>query len=468
MTFNFFVRSSKPNQPATIRARVRSVKSNAYALTPYTIRPDEWNAPKGRAKISKNADDSHRAELQSLNNSLQALENALTSYANLCDADGIAVTSESLVAQIKKATHRGNDKTPKDILGYWEWLIERMRDGSFKISSEAYDADTIKVWVVTRNVFKNFKEYYEPATGNVIVWETIDKTILDAFIKYMEDYGYLTKSINKYILTLKALIKYAHKYHHLHNNTECLALISKKKELPGCATTKTYLDENEVQALYEMQLEPGSLKDKVRDLFLVGVYTCQRVSDYSRLKPSNFSTTEKGTKVVRLIQEKTNNSCVIPVLNDNLSRIAEKYDYNLPDLGANADVLINRYIKILCKELSEAVPSLKKPVRTILTLPEKKAEEAGKMAFERDSEGNVIRPKYETISSHTARRSGITGLYKSRLFNLVQMMSISGHTTEKNFYAYIAQGGDELADEIAEILRKAEEAKKNHSNENLF
>lgn len=65
------------------------------------------------------------------------------------------------------------------------------------------------------------------------------------------------------------------------------------------------------------------LKDKVRDVFLVGCYTCQRFSDYARLEKENFTKTAKGTKVVRIVQEKTGNDVVIPILNDNLLHIAE-------------------------------------------------------------------------------------------------------------------------------------------------
>ena len=87
------------------------------------------------------------------------------------------------------------------------------------------------------------------------------------------------------------------------------------------------------------------------------------------------------------------------------------------------------------------------------------------MTVETDEEGNVIKRKYDLISSHSARRSGITNLYKSRLFTTRQLMSISGHKTESSFYIYISESADELADEIAAILEKA---KKEDSNEELF
>ena len=212
--------------------------------------------------------------------------------------------------------------------------------------------------------------------------------------------------------------------------------------------------------LYEMPLE--GLKDKVRDVFLVGCYTCQRFSDYARLEKENFTTTAKGTKVVRIVQEKTGNDVVIPILNDNLLHIAEKYGYDIPKVN---DVILNRYIKQILKELSSTVPSLARKERTLLTMKEREKEKQGLVSFERDNKGNVIKPRYELVSSHTARRSGITNLYLSGNFDTYQMMSISGHRDEKTFYEYIKLSSDEVADSIA---KKMDERKEAISNERLF
>ena len=212
--------------------------------------------------------------------------------------------------------------------------------------------------------------------------------------------------------------------------------------------------------LYEMPLE--GLKDKVRDVFLVGCYTCQRFSDYARLEKENFTKTAKGTKVVRIVQEKTGNDVVIPILNDNLLHIAEKYGYDIPKVN---DVILNRYIKQILKELSSTVPSLARKERTLLTMKEREKEKQGLVSFERDNKENVIKPRYELVSSHTARRSGITNLYLSGNFDTYQMMSISGHRDEKTFYEYIKLSSDEVADSIA---KKMDERKEAISNERLF
>lgn len=55
-------------------------------------------------------------------------------------------------------------------------------------------------------------------------------------------------------------------------------------------------------------------------------------------------------------------------MNENLLRIEEHYDFNIPEIS---DVILNRYIKGILKRLSENVPSLKKTEITKLTMRER-------------------------------------------------------------------------------------------------
>lgn len=72
---------------------------------------------------------------------------------------------------------------------------------------------------------------------------------------------------------------------------------------------------------------------------------------------------------------------------------------------------------------------------------------------ERDAMGHVLRCKYEMITSHTARRSGVTNLYKEGVLDTREMMSISGHQSESVFEEYIKVSRSEQADKIAAKLR---------------
>lgn len=345
-------------------------------------------------------------------------------------------------------------KEKNDVLLFMQNFLDGIRSGEIKNGAETYNKNTCKVW---SNFLGILKRFYET---NPFTWTDVNKTLTDRFVCFMEDAGYMVKSINKYLICFRAMVGYALEQG-MHDNTLALKAFNKKKVQESDKAKEIYLTGEELQALYEMKLD--GLKETVRDVFLVGCYTCQRFSDYSRLERENFTTTAKGTRIVRIVQEKTGNSVVIPILNDNLLHIAEKYDYEIPKVN---DVVLNRCIKQILKELSETVPTLARLERTILTMKERAKEEREEVSFMRDAKGYVVKPRYDLVSSHTARRSGITNLYLTGLFDSFQMMSVSGHKDEKTFNEYIKLSSDEIADAIA---KKIEERNKNKSsNEELF
>ncbi len=102
---------------------------------------------------------------------------------------------------------------------------------------------------------------------------------------------------------------------------------------------------------------------------------------------------------------------------------------------------------------------------------EQELEDKGKIVFERDEDGDVIKPRYQLAVTHTARRSCLTNLYKLHIFSDEQIMSISGHKDKRAFYSYILLSGEEVAEEITAKLKELEKQKKEEkasSNENLF
>lgn len=104
--------------------------------------------------------------------------------------------------------------------------------------------------------------------------------------------------------------------------------------------------------------------------------------------------------------------------------------------------------------LKEKVPILKKKVLTKLTIKQKEALKKEKKEPETDLNGNVIVPRYECVTSHTARRTGITNMYLIHKYTILQMMHVSSHKTQKTFMDYIKLSSDEIAEEIATLLKK--------------
>lgn len=211
---------------------------------------------------------------------------------------------------------------------------------------------------------------------------------------------------------------------------------------------RIYLSKDEIQALFDMPLT--GFDDTVRDVFLIGCYTGLRYSDLSRITESCIGKTENGTPVIRIIQHKTKSPVIIPILDDNLIVLLEKYKYNVPAIW---DVSLNRNIKNTLEVLSHTVPSLAKKERTLLTLTEKRMEEKarkkGQELFEYDDEGFPIKERWEMVSLHTARRTFITNVYLSGKFSVEFMMKLSGHTKYDTFKRYVRLSLDEYADDIA-------------------
>jgi hypothetical protein len=330
----------------------------------------------------------------------------------------------------------------KDVLLYLDNYIKDIKAGErLDIHNHTYRPNTCKVWTSFQRILIRFYE------TTPFTWEDIDKRLSDKFTHFLESEGYMIKSINKYLICFKAMV-YAAQEDKFHTNAITRKIFAKKDVAEEDKEAEVYLTAEEIQKLYEMKL--SGMKDKVRDVFLVGCYTCQRFSDYGRLTDKNFVKSAEGNDLVSLTQVKTSHKVKVPVLNNNLKKIARKYNGNLPRVS---DVILNRYIKEILKELSESVPSLMQVYPTTLTMKERAKEAKGECAFMRE-DGKVIKPKYELVSSHTARRSGITILYLTKRFDIRQMMSVSGHKDTKTFISYIKVSDEELADQIAEDIKK--------------
>lgn len=333
----------------------------------------------------------------------------------------------------------GIDAERAKIWNFLNRFCEEIKSGNRLNGHNRYAPGTVKAWFSFRKLYDQFDRKHR------FTWYQIDRAFVTKFFVFMEKNDYMVSAQNKYLVDLRAIVNYAY-LDGIHDNDRAMQYFSKKKIEDDDKAIEIYLTETELQALYEMPL--SGKQDEVRDIFLVGCYTCQRVSDYNDIDKDCFTTTAKGTPVIRLIQKKTRNEVKIPIMNPNLKAICERYSYNLPSV---VDVILNRYIKDILKKLSETTPSLGKKVTTKLTMKQKQLEENDKLVVERNEKGEVIMPRYNCVTTHTARRSGITNMYLTHKYTIIQMMHVSGHKTQKTFMDYIKLSSDEIADEIDAI-----------------
>lgn len=346
-----------------------------------------------------------------------------------------AAANAELVRQLQEARRPG-------VLEFMRKRLAAMSDGTIKRKGNNYTKQTLHTYTGFANNLEKFTKQHP------FDWEDINERLIDEFVLYMERCGYMKKTINKNLAVFSALLGVAFK-EGFRFKTSVLDHFPKLNVTREDKMAEIYLTDAELQALYEMPLTGE--EDKARDVFLAGCYTSQRFSDYSHITNRNVSFHD-GVGIVTLTQQKTGTEVSIPILNDNLLRIFEKYAYNLPRID---NVHLNARIKIVLERLSETVPSLREEIPTKLSLANRRLEQEGKAQFKRNAAGEVVMPRYRLATTHTARRTGITLMYLSKMLDSHEMMSISGHKTESVFNDYIKISGVELATSIAKKVARA-------------
>ena len=192
---------------------------------------------------------------------------------------------------------------------------------------------------------------------------------------------------------------------------------------------------DEFHKLLELDLSNKKRLEKTRDLFIVGCFSGLRFSDWHKVSRENISI-EEGAELLQIFMQKTNKYVYIPVLPE-LKEILIKYDYNLPKISAQK---FNAYIKEACQ----------------LAIEDK--------TFQRIySVGGTIKnetiEKWKKTSSHAARRSFASNFWDLGL-PATELMQITGHSTEKQFFEYIDVSAKELAKRMAkEIAMKRNDRK---------
>ena len=300
-----------------------------------------------------------------------------------------------------------------------------------------YSHNSINSWKQFRRLFL---ECYK---NKSFTWDELTQSLVHQFLNYLDRQGYMGETKNRHIGVFSTIITVAEKLK-LHSNGIARKWLSAPTVNDDERRTLIYLTKEELNALYKLELT--GLKEQVRDVFLIACFTALRYSDLCKIEKGCIGYTLSGTKVIRITQQKTKGKVVIPIINDELEALLKKYDYTIPNV---CEQIINRYIKDICMELSETIPSFGEKLRTLLTKTEREGMAVGKLKFEHDNEGYPVKPRYELISCHTARRTAITNMYLSGKFSTRQIMSVSGHKKEETFLKYIRLSLDEKADDVA-------------------
>jgi integrase len=332
-------------------------------------------------------------------------------------------SKEWLILTIDRYYNKVTDENrPKETLNeYIARFVKEIKSGdrfyTHNNKTKRYETGSIKNF----EGFKTqFDEYQKEKRVNLNFSDiTID--FYDRYLHYFMKKNYSTNTIGRHIKNLKTIMRHARE-EGLHDNSE---IDRKKFKVLKEAVQNIYLTEKEVNLIENADLPEGSMLDKYRDVFLVGVYTAQRFSDFSRIKPENVRCLDNGLKVIDLTQKKTGERVIIPI-KPELERILQKYNYTVPK---TFEQKVNEKIKDIAKDLD---------INELVEIEQTKGGLKVKTTI----------PKHDLIKTHTARRTGCTLMYLAGI-PTIDIMKMSGHRSERELLNYIKVGKEETAQNLA-------------------
>lgn len=280
---------------------------------------------------------------------------------------------------------------------------------------------------------------YESETHCTLQFADINLRFYERFRDFMLGKGYSLNFLGTVVKSIKVAYRDARDVDGLHDLHET----EKRGFSSANVAAKTiYLSLAELQRIADLEItsqsfvaaHPNSANNAgvnierkikalevVRNKFLLGAYTALRVSDFNYLRDVHID-----GDYFRVTTQKTGAHVVIPI-HPVIRRIIDSgFDISTPI----TDQKINEHIKEVARMAGI----------TQLVEGTKYIQHRAVVGFF---------PKCDLITTHTARRSAATNMYKAGIPS-ISIMRITGHTTEKSFMKYIKI----TAEENAELMAK--------------
>ncbi len=409
------------NEYASIYIRFwDSNRINQETKTGLVIKRDNWSDTKQRVKPKTEA-----TQKDFINQNLRDLNNYIVEQYNIDFNSKKHLSNKWLKNNVENFFGRTNsDELHKSYFD--EWIKKFIEEAPKRLyRGKPIAKRTIQHYRTTLHKIIAFQEFH----NTKLRFEGIDLNFYRNFLDYCRTTENLNdNTIGGYVVNIKMWCKNIElegfSVNPQYKHSEFMAISNKTKD--------TYLTEAEINKIYNHDFS-GSIKlDNARDLFVLGLRTGLRISDFLRLKEINI---KKG--FIEIETAKTGEPVIIP-LHSQIQAIIEKNQGKLPYSISNQR--FNLYVKEVCNEagIIEIIEGAKMNPTT-----------------RRKEEGTF--PKYELISSHTCRRSFASNLY-GHLPNMV-IMAITGHRTESQFLKYIKITKKEHAETLEKFWALEQEQK---------
>jgi len=421
MSINFYLGESVKygKSPIVIRVQYRKAGINIRRNTGFSMEPDIW---KNRFNIQCLKKYAWIDEIQNTFIQLSKIARTIT----VMHHEGIHITTDVVKECMFKIKYKeylaeADEKTFMPFYRYLDQLYIDFNEGKrMTENGTPYRRGTL---TSIKQAYDHYKAF-EKKSRRKFDYDDINMDFYNKYTNYLTKCGYSQNTIAKNIGWLKTFLSLAEADGYNKNTIYRTRRFKAKKQ----DVDSIYLTSSDLQKIRSVDLtdKPWGY-DIARDKFLIGVLTAQRVSDYNNIKGDDIKIEDKTSdnskcndpghapnyKIVYFIQKKTNARVPVPC-NPELEEIFAKYNNNIPYLSEQK---INEYIKEIAKEAG-----LKEKIKTQKMI-------GGE---------TIIKyfPKYQMITSHTARRTGATLMYLSGM-DVFDIMKITGHKQMETLMKYI-------------------------------
>ena len=434
-----FIKSSKAGKEdfGSVYARVRTGKANVKTVTGFTIRQLEWEKYRSLQYTSS-------ALMSSIGIKYGQFAQVLACIKVGFDADDFDPKKAKSVIDVLNGMMQVVEVKPKGKMLFEDFLTSYIED--LETGRRTKKGRTVKVtpaYIKGLRIIQTQIRNYQKEMHRKIGLDDMTMETRNSLVGYWKGRGLMPNAINSYMTDVRTVAKAAYEdkltkcddFHHSD-------FVPKKEEVDNI-----YLTPEQIQEMLELDLstkeavrerlealdisEDEKLTqlskcrithirtlEHVRDIFIVGCLTGQRVSDYSRIC-DDMITEINGVEFILLTQQKTDKKVYIPV-DRRVRQILDKYDGKLPHVCPN---------------------EMNKLIKTIGLL----------LGWTHDCgfDGKRLNPKRgrrfcDMLLSHTARRSFATNAYKAGV-PLSSIQAITGHSSEAQLRRYLKLDAEEKA-----------------------
>ena len=418
-TINYIVKGKKfyPN----ILLRFKNGRQfDITASTQIIVDPKKWSSSKQQIKLT--AGDTSKDEI---NRQLGKLKVFILDEFNIDQMGGTMINAHWLKKKIAKFFNRPADDLEMDqiyFVPFVEKFVSMAPSRIVKGKDQPVSVSTIKKYMTTKKKLEDYEKRYRTK----IRFTDLDLDFHKKFVSLLNIEQKINMgSVGNYIKTIKTMAREAKllglPVHEHINHPKFFG--------PASKALSIYLKDEEINTIYNYNFTLNQRLDNARDLFIIGLRTGLRISDFLRLKETNL---KEG--YIEIETQKTGQTVVIP-MHPQVKEILEKRN-GFPE--RISDQKFNLYIKEVCEEAKINAMT-----------------EGSKINPKTNRKEKGIYPKHELVTSHICRRSFASNLY-GKLPNLV-IMGITGHQTEAQFLKYIKITPKENAKKLMEFWQKQQE-----------